>query len=370
MQQNILVALLFIYMSSKRDTVIFDCERMRYKNTGLYVFGKELIEALCTEAKKRERNIMVYSRKSTLDEWGLKIRFRRVFKSLHKRILPLPSDVGLWHSPFQLSHFFPRKTPILLTIHDLNFMYEEGESQQKKELKKLQTIIDKCARIVTISEFVKKDVLKHLNTNGKEIDVIYNGCTRFTGTPQIPADKPAGKFLFSVGTVLPKKNFHVLPCLLEGNDYELIIAGVRSEYEQKILKEAEFYGVTDRVKIIGTISEAEKHWYYKNCEAFLFPSVAEGFGLPVIEAMYYERPVFLSTHTCLPEIGGKYAFYFNYDFDRKKMQQEFRKGMQDFADTSIYREEMRNHALSFSWQMAAKKYWDIYEEMLKHNIDR
>ena len=179
-----------------------------------------------------------------------------------------------------------------------------------------------------------------------------------------PPVKPEQKCLFSVGTVLHKKNFHVLPCLLVGNDYELIIAGVRSDYENQIIAEAKKYGVEDRLKIVGTISEAEKHWYYKNCEAFLFPSIAEGFGLPVIEAMYYQRPVFLSDHTCLHEIGGKYAFYFNHAFTLELMQHEFAQGMQDFNNNCIYKEGMRNHALSFSWQQAAKKYWDIYEQML------
>lgn len=351
-------------MRSKQTTVIFDCERMRYPNTGLYVFGKELIMALQKESLKRGKKLMIYARKTTVNDWNIEIERKKVFKSLHKRILTLPKEVGLWHSPFQLSHFFPKNKNILLTIHDLNFLYELDENKQKVELQKLQKIVDKAIRIVAISQFVKDDIIKYLNIKNKEVSVIYNGCSLYKGDLQIPLNKPNKKFLFSVGTVLPKKNFHTLPCLLQNNDYELIIAGVRSEYEKQIKEEAQKYGVTDRVKIIGVIPEAEKHWYYKNCEAFLFPSIAEGFGLPVIEAMYYQRPIFLSNHTSLPEIGSKYAFYFNREFNREMMQTEFKKGMELFSAGAIDLDDMKQHALSFSWENAAKQYWDIYEQLL------
>ena len=164
----------------------------------------------------------------------------------------------------------------------------------------------------------------------KHIDVIYNGCNVYRGEIRQPDSLPAKDFIFSVATVLPKKNFHVLPCLLKGTDLELVIAGNKSDYVNVILEEARKYGVEERVKIVGPIEERVKHWYLKNCKAFVFPSIAEGFGLPVLEAMAYGKPVFLSRHTCLPEIGGDYAYYFNMDFDRELMQVEFKRGLEDY----------------------------------------
>ncbi len=351
-------------MSKNSPTIIFDGERMKYPNTGIYTFGKELVRALHQESQLRIADFIAYARKKTLDEWGLDIPFKAPFTVIEKHILFNCQQNRIWHTPFQLPRCVPINGKLLLTIHDLNFLYELTPKKQAHQLKKLQKLIDRSYSVVTISNFVKEDIIKNLHVETDKISVIYNGCSLYQGNVEAPAVKPEKKFLFSVGTVLPKKNFHVLPCLLVGNDYELIIAGVRSDYENQIIAEAKKYGVEDRLKIVGTISEAEKHWYYKNCEAFLFPSIAEGFGLPVIEAMYYERPVFLSDHTCLPEIGGKYAFYFNHDFNRELMQKEFAQGMQDFNNNCIYKEGMRNHALSFSWQQAAKKYWDIYEQML------
>ncbi len=146
-----------------------------------------------------------------------------------------------------------------------------------------------------------------------------------------------------------KKNFHVLPALLVGNDHELIISGVETPYKSKIMEEAEKFGVTDRVKITGTISEEDKAWYYKNCTAFVFPSIAEGFGLPVIEAMHFGKPVFLSTHTSLPEIGGDAAFYFP-TFEPADMQATFANGMAEFAAKKY---ERKSRCLCLEVRLAA-----------------
>ncbi len=352
-------------MSNSLSTIIFDCERMKYPNTGIYTFGKELVKALHQESFLRKKRFTTYARKYTLKEWEVDIPNKKPFALLDKYFLLNWKRSNIWHTPFQLPRCVPLNGKLLLTIHDLNFLYELSPKQQNHKLKQLQKLVDRANHVVTISNFVKEDIIRNLHIDRNKISVIYNGCSQYEGSIQQPLEKPTGKFLFTVGTILAKKNFHVLPCLLQNNDYELIIAGTRSDYENEIMREANKYGVADRVKIIGNISEAEKHWYYKNCEAFFFPSIAEGFGLPVIEAMYYERPVFLSTHTCLPEIGGKYAFYFNHAFNREQMQAEFKQGMQDFESNCIYKNEMRKHAISFSWQQAAKQYWDIYEEMMQ-----
>jgi glycosyltransferase involved in cell wall biosynthesis len=153
-----------------------------------------------------------------------------------------------------------------------------------------------------------------------------------------------------------------LPALLVGNDHELVISGVETPYKAKIMEEAEKFGVTGRVKITGTISEEDKAWYYKNCTAFVFPSIAEGFGLPVIEAMHFGKPVFLSTHTSLPEIGGDAAFYFP-SFEPTDMQAAFAKGMEEFEEENM-EQKVIAHAMQFDWQKTAKEYLALYDELL------
>ena len=128
------------------------------------------------------------------------------------------------------------------------------------------------------------------------------------------------------------------------------------------MDQAQKFGVADRVKITGPISEEDKAWYYKNCEAFVFPSIAEGFGLPVIEAMHFGKPVFLSTHTSLPEIGGDAAFYFE-NFEPETMQNAFAKGMETFK-TNNMQQKVIAHAMQFDWQETARQYLKLYDECL------
>ena len=123
---------------------------------------------------------------------------------------------------------------------------------------------------------------------------------------------PNAPFLFTIGTIVDKKNFHVLPCLLAGNNKKLIIAGITQseDYKHKIIDEAKRWNVLDRLFFTGTVNENDKQWYIKHCEAFVFPSLAEGFGLPVVEAMYFGKPVIISNLSSLPEVGGRCSLLF------------------------------------------------------------
>lgn len=342
--------------------VIVDCEKMKYPNTGLFFFCDMLSKALVKECNN-SNDLGFYVPSKYVGRWGKDFYYKK--KNLFDKICIFnPLKCKLWHTTFQLAHYLPVNGKILLTVHDLNFLYEKSQKKQIKYMARMQKLIDRADRIVAISEFTKTDLLKHTNIGGKRIDVIYNGCNEYDGPITEPEIKPSRDFIFSISTVLPKKNFHVLPCLLVNNNYELIIAGNKSDYENVIMEEACRYGVENRVHIIGAVEESVKHWYMKNCRAFVFPSIAEGFGLPVIEAMAYGKPVFLSQHTCLPEIGGNYAYYFNKNFDRKAMQLEFMHGLEDYDNGGKKPEEIMNYAKSFSWERAAKEYWKIYNEMM------
>ena len=132
--------------------------------------------------------------------------------------------------------------------------------------------------------------------------------------------------------------------------------------KKKIIQQAALHGVANRVKIIGPVSEQDKYWYYINCLAFLFPSLAEGFGAPAVEAMYYGKPTFLSTLTCLPEIGGNVAYYF-HNFDPSSMQNEFEKGMHHYSSTNPKEAIINRTIYLFKWENAAAKYLKAYREM-------
>ena len=110
------------------------------------------------------------------------------------------------------------------------------------------------------------------------------------------------------------------------------------------------------------ISDAQKAWAYAHCTGFLFPSLTEGFGLPPIEAMHFGKPVFLARRTCLPEIGGDAADYFD-DFDPHGMKRIVQAGLQRHTQPGRA-DAIRLHAAQFDWDHCANAYLDLYRRLL------
>lgn len=346
--------------------IVIDCERLKIGYTGIYSYCMNLVSAILKEAEGSDMQISCFLRKRNKGILGSGTDYS-IYRSIYKYIFPYwLSRGGIWHSTFQFPAIMPSKGKSVLTVHDLNFLYENTAEGKEYWLKALQSNVDKATCLIAISEYTKNDILTHLDTGSKEIHVIYNGCEIYSGPVTRPAYVPERPFIYTLGATVEKKNFHVLPCLLKDNDYILIISGQQCGYADRIIEEARKEGVEDRVRFSGIVSEAEKHWYLKNCMAFAFPSIAEGFGLPALEAMYYGKPVFLSRHTSLPEIGGDSAFYFNYEFDRDLMRQEFRDGMEKYSSGIVTPEEIRRHAMSFSWEHAAREHIKLYRHLLSY----
>ena len=121
-------------------------------------------------------------------------------------------------------------------------------------------------------------------------------------------------------------------------------------------------GVSDRLHLLCPVSEGEKAWYLSNCLAFVHPSLAEGFGAPVVEAMKFGKPVFLSDKTALPEIGGDAAIYFS-SFEPEYMQRVFREGMTLYTVNGI-EQKAKERAKTFDWEESAVKYLEVYRSLL------
>ena len=112
------------------------------------------------------------------------------------------------------------------------------------------------------------------------------------------------------------------------------------------------------------MSDEEKVWWYSHCDAFVFPSISEGFGLPVVEAMSLGKPVFISNLTSLPEIGGPEAFYWE-SFDPDIMTEVFKKGMLEYGSDRTKAERIRKWSERFSWENTARDYLKLYKDILK-----
>lgn len=347
--------------------ILLDCERMKYAHTGLYYYCLYLAQSLEKVIDNDVESLNYYLPANAENILGNK-NSQLKQNSLHKFLLPSLKRYDLWHSTYQGTNYFPfkQKIPVVLTIHDLNFMHDDKKSSEKKKkyLKQLESKIKRADCITTISRFTLHDLEQHIYIHNKPITVIYNGCNiREIETLQQPAILPATPFLFTIGTIVEKKNFHVLPALLADNNRQLIIAGITlsEAYKQKIIEEATKWKAADRVIFTGPVSENDKQWYLKNCEAFVFPSLAEGFGLPVVEAMYFGRPVVISNLSSLPEIGGDAAYYFT-SFDPEEMNKVLNDSLQNYHVTNPA-DKIRQRAKLFNWLQSAKQYLQVYRTL-------
>lgn len=347
-------------------SIIFDCERMKYPNTGLHSFCKGLGEALYNKAIEQQGELSFYIPASLKGAFGNRANYI-VQKSIHKLVMPTLAINSIWHVAHQQSDYFPKKNKkgIVLTVHDLNFLYAEDKTTAKRKsyLKDLQKKIDRSAAVVTVSKFTANELEREIQLNGKKPIVVYNGVANHFHGLHSPASLPGAPFIFSIGTIAKKKNFHVLPALLVGNDFQLIIAGETREpqYREEIIAAARRLNVVNRVHIVGAIDEATKNWYYQHCLVVAFPSLAEGFGLPVIEAMRFGKQVLLSRAASLPEIGGTVANYFD-SFEPEHMRAQFLKLVAQAGNTAIA-SAITNYAMQFSWETAANDYWKIYKSL-------
>lgn len=352
-----------------KKRIIFDCERMKYENTGLFHYCLNLGNHINKYINPDCEELTYYTAFGTEVFFGENSK-HIVQSELHKFRMPALKNYYIWHATYQDSYYLPfrnKNIKVVLSIHDLNFLYDFSKTESKKQrnLRRLQMLINRADVIICISEYCKKDVLFYCDVQNKPVHIIHNGTNTLT-IPELTGQsyRPAKPFIFSLGTILPKKNFHtLLPLVQDQLNLELVIAGRIDDvgYYQSILDTVEKMGISKKVKLIGPISECEKSWYFNHCYAFAFPSVAEGFGLPVTEAMSLGKPLFLSDKTSLPEIGGDVAFYFE-NFSAAHMQETFVAGMTKYKHFNM-EHQIISKGKEYCWDHAAQEYWNIYRSL-------
>jgi len=372
-------------MPDRLPRIVVDLEKLRHINCGLGRFSLHLATELLTLAPGRLEPVFFlapgterYFPNGGFDRiaavpWKKEF-LRRRFRPLARPFLPT-SGIDLWHVTNQMSKYLPLddRVPVVLTIHDLTFLHEVPQTGQPpriaRKLADMQARVDRAAAIVTDTRFVAEDVRRHLAVGDRPVHVVHLGQSPHPpAAAHRPAFLPDGPFLLTVGNCLPHKNFHVLLDLIERlPDRRLVIAGKKATpYGEFLAREIAGRRLEDRAVLPGEISDADRQWLYGNCEAFFFPSLTEGFGFPVLEAMQCGKPVFLARTTCLPEIAGHHGFYLD-TFDTGSMLGVYEAGMAAFRDDPGFAARVQAHAESYSWAETARGYLRVYETILAGN---
>jgi len=268
------------------------------------------------------------------------------------------------------------KTPMAVTIHDLSSQFFPGQHSFKHRLsqKFLRPSMKKAERIIAVSEFTSQEIGRYCPSAEGKIRVVHNG----VGENFVPAGDVAkaeivqryglpDRFALFVGTLEPRKNVgHLIEAFGKASnieDLKLVIAGGKGWLYDEIFESVKKLGLEDRVIFPGYIPSEDLPALYSSAEFFCYPSIYEGFGLPVLESMACGTPVLTSFNSSMSEVAGEAALLADpMDIDsisegisKLASEEELRKNL---AERGLWR------AKKFSWKSCATKTLDIYREIM------
>lgn len=288
-------------------------------------------------------------------------------RKYHKHFSKGLPTVNLWHSitQQQLKRRRGRCDQFVLTIHDLNYLTEKNWLRQLKHKWVLQRAIHQADAVTCISNYVRRQIEEQFDMEGKPVRVIYNGVEDISHQPESrPVFATGRPFFFAIGQIRQKKNFHLLVDMMRFfPDYDLYVCGDDHFDYSKVVRQHIAQLPTGNAYLTGKITAEEKVWLYRHTEAFLFPSIGEGFGLPAIEAMQFGRAVFISNHTCLPEICGDCATVWP-SLQPEAMAAVVKETLPGFYTRQAYIEHLKQHAQQFSYEKHIAAYLSLYKELL------
>ncbi len=271
---------------------------------------------------------------------------------------------------FSPTHYVPRwvNIPRVMAIMDVSYL-EYPQMFRPRDLHQLvnwTAYSTRVARaILTISEFSKRAIIKAYKVPKERIVVTYPGVTMPTTKTKV---NTLGDYILSVGTLQPRKNFVRLveafsTIAPQYSGLSLVIVGKKGWLYEDILAAPKKFEVEDRVKFLDFVGDNELPALYKNAKVFTLPSLYEGFGLPVLEAMSYGCPVVVSKTSSLPEIAGEAGIY----VDPEDVE-SIARGLVDALEGKSA--EVRSRAAKvqvakFTWEKAAKQTLEILEKVGK-----
>lgn len=320
----------------------FDGKRATHNFRGLGNYSRSLIEGLIEYAPSEELYLYtpLFHEKRAI-EWVNKYQ-----NQIHLRV---PENVlsksfpALWRSYFLeqrttednldifhgLSHelpFFLKKTKSkwVVTIHDLLFLrYPEFFPFIDRQVyfQKFKRACHSADKVITICEQTKKDLIEMLHVNEKKIVVHYQSCA-----PQFyhlaPAEQVSlvqsnyllpSKFILNVGAFEPNKNqLNLLEAFAQISHefpHHLVFIGNGKKYQEKVKARTHELGLSERVHFFTNVNFNELPAFYQLADLFCFPSLFEGFGIPIMEALFSKTPVVTSLGSCFPESAGPHSYF-------------------------------------------------------------
>lgn len=353
---------------------------------GIGRYQEKLLEHLIQLDYGNQYLVLVSAKpKTSLPEnFQIKICHYRWY-SLSEQIF-LPIILWRWHP--DLVHFAHFNVPIfyrgkfIVTIHDL--IMTKFPSRKSSTLNyflfaikrwayhlTISSAVSRAKNIIAVSKFTAQDIINYFHLNeqqSQKIKIIYEGLSDLgKGQNVRTIDLPTKYFLY-VGNAYPHKNLEFLiktfkEFLLAYPNYYLLIVGSRSHFYNRLEQWAKSYlgNSSQQVLFPGFVADQDLICYYQQAQAYIFPSLYEGFGLPPLEAFSHRIPVLSSNSSCLPEILGSAALYFD-----PKSQADLLNKMEIIISNPDLKNKLVIGGLEqikkYSWAKAATETLRLYQQ--------
>ncbi|MDB5184894.1 MAG: glycosyl transferase family 1 [Candidatus Saccharibacteria bacterium] len=280
-----------------------------------------------------------------------------------------------------LVHFTMIQQPILYrghsvtTVHDLTTARFTNPAKNPVVFRFKQAVykevIKRVAKnsklIITPTGFVKDDLIEFTDIDPRKIVVTHESADRIDALPSPLPNLQKSKFIMYVGRPTPHKN---LPRLIEAYallraqhpDLKLVLAG-KKDANYRAIEANVPEKLRPHVVFTDFVTEGQLRWLYEHCEAYIFPSLSEGFGLPGLEAMIHGAPVVSSDATCLPEVYGDAAHYFD-PLDVPAMADAISEVLSDSRLRTELIQRGKEKAAEYSWRRMAQQTLAVYNDAL------
>ena len=281
-------------------------------------------------------------------------------------------NYDIFHPTFFHSYFlkFVGNKPFVLTYHDVikekfgdAYGHLDNASKEQK-----QALLDRSAHVIAVSENTKKDLVEVFNIHPDKITVVHHATNfRTLAVPDAFQIQVPDKFLLYVGVRGSYKNFGFFlkataPILKKYPEIRLVCAGGGdfSDEEKQLINSL---GLTGQVVFFG-INDQILYRLYQNAIAFVYPSLYEGFGIPILEAFAAGCPVVLSNTSCFPEVAQEAALYFDPESEAS-IQQQIERVIQDDTLRQSLRQKGYERQEAFSPEKVVNQTLDVYRRIVK-----
>ena len=374
-------------MNSSAPLIGIDAKRIVRNGTGLGSYGRTLVNDLAQYPLR----LNLYAPDKGRDDLRSQVKGHENISFLFPHsTFHFPLSKAYWRSRgivadlkrdgVQLYHGLSGELPIgirrsgiksVVTIHDLIFLrhpefYNPIDVQIYKW--KFRQTLKEADHIIAISECTKRDILEYGGNLVSEdnITLIYQSCAqRFTPSAITHSPSPATRYVLSVGSIEPRKNtmlalkaLHHLP-----DDISLVLVGRHTAYTNKLTQYARANGLEHRLRILHGVPDADLPALYAGAEAFIYPSVYEGFGIPIIEAIRCGLPVVACTGSCLEEAGGPDSIYVAPD-DAEGMTEAIRRSLKGADGRQERIQRSQDYIRRFDGKDVAGQVFQLYKQLL------